>query len=50
MARIGVELLCSTEESNETALIAFELPGNSDDKGDDYGDIDFFDKWSSTDD
>jgi hypothetical protein len=50
MACIGVELLCSTEESNDTALIAFELPSNSDDEHDDYGDIDFFYNWSSTDD
>jgi hypothetical protein len=50
MVCIGVELLCSTEESNDTALIAFELPSNSDDKDDDYRDINFFDIWSNTDD
>jgi hypothetical protein len=48
MARIEVELLCSTQESGDTALIAFEA-SDSDDEDDDYGDIDFFDKWSSTD-
>ncbi len=48
MARIEVELLCSTQESDDTALIAFEA-SDSDDEDDDYGDIDFFDKWSSTD-
>jgi hypothetical protein len=50
MARIGVDLLCSTQESNETARIAFELPSESNDVDNYYGNIDFFDKWSSTDD
>jgi hypothetical protein len=49
MARIGVEYICSTHKSDETALIAFELPRDSGDEEGDYGNIHFFDKRSSTD-
>ena len=49
MARIGVEYLCPPQERSDTALSIFEIPSDSDDEDDCYGDDNFFDNWSNTD-
>jgi hypothetical protein len=51
LARVGVEIICPQDiDQMATALTAFETPSDSDDDSEDYGEVGFFDEWSSSDD
>jgi hypothetical protein len=49
MARVGVDLLCPPDlDQIATALTVFKIPSDSDNNSDDYGEVDFFNDWSSS--
>ncbi len=51
LARVGVDIICPQDvEQVATALTVFEIPSDSDDDSEDYGEAGFFDDWSSSDD
>jgi hypothetical protein len=51
MAHIGAGLLCPQDlDQIATALTVFKMPSDSDDDSEDYGEVGFFDDWSSSDD
>jgi hypothetical protein len=51
LARVlGVEFICPQDINQiATALSVFKLPSDNDDDSDDYGEVGFFDDWSSSD-
>jgi hypothetical protein len=51
LAQVGVEIMCPQDiDQIATALTAFETPSDSDDDSENYGEVGFFDDWSSSDD
>jgi hypothetical protein len=49
MARVGVDFILNPQEEDDRALTVYEIPSDSDDEDEDYGDNDFFDSWSGSD-
>jgi hypothetical protein len=49
LACIRLDFLCPLQELNNIALTTFEIPSDNDGESDDYGDANFFDEWSNTD-
>jgi hypothetical protein len=51
LARVGVDIICPQDINQiATALTVFEIPSDSDDDSEDYGEVGFFDDWSSSED